>query len=140
MIKMKIAVIYKSFLGSTGKYAEWLSEEINADVFKFGQIKKDQFDNYDIVIISSGTYIGWMPLKGYLKKVWQYIKDKNVVVVAVGAAPEDDEWSIKSYERIPIDIRSKIKYFKIPGKLGKQTAKDIKKENLESIFKYIRSL
>jgi len=137
---MGTVVIYKSFLGATGKYVKWLSEEINADVFKFGQIKKDQFDNYDIIIISSGTYIGWMPLAGYIKKIWQYIKDKKVVVMAVGMAPEDDEWSKKSYKKIPIDIRSKIKYFKIPGKLGKQTTKDFKRENLELIIKYIRSL
>ena len=137
---MRTAVIYKSFLGTTKKYTKWLSEEINADLFKFGQIKRDQFDNYDILIISSGTYASWMPLTGYLKRIWQYIKNKKVVVAAVGAAPEDDEWSKKSYEKIPIAIRSKIKYFKIPGKLGKQTDKDIKKENLEPIIKYIRSL
>jgi len=81
-----------------------------------------------------------MPLAGYIKKIWQYIKDKKVVVMAVGMAPEDDEWSKKSYKKIPIDIRSKIKYFKIPGKLGKQTTKDFKRENLELIIKYIRSL
>jgi len=137
---MKTAVIYKSFLGTTEKYAKWLSEEINAALFKFGQIKRDQFDNYDILIVSSGTYASWMPLTGYLKRIWQYIKNKKVVVAAVGAVPEDDEWSKKSYEKIPIAIRSKIKYFKIPGKLGKQTDKDIKKENLEPIIKYIRSL
>ena len=40
------------------------------------------------------------------------LKDKKVILIAVGAAPMDDSWSIRSYEKIPQHIRDGIKYFK----------------------------
>lgn len=137
---MKTAIIYKSFLGTTKKYAQWLGEELGANVFGFGQIKKEELGEYDIIVISSGTYASWMPLVSYVKKVWGYIKDKKVVIVAVGAAPPDVEWSIRSYKKIPQNIREKVKYFKLSPKSVEKTAGIAKKENINPVVKYIKSL
>jgi menaquinone-dependent protoporphyrinogen IX oxidase len=137
---MKAIILYKSYLGTTRTYAEWLRDELKCDLKKFGQVRDEELKGYDSVIITSGTYAARMPLVNFLKSKWEVIKDKNVVVVAVGIAPENVEYSRRSYERIPANIREKIKYFKIPGRIGFiRTAGEVKKENLDRIIRYIRS-
>lgn len=116
---MKIAVVYKSILGTTKKYANWLSEELNADLYKFNETNSEILQEYDIVVVSSGTYAGRMPLTGFLKKHWPVLLKKKVFVIAVGIAPAEDEASKASYELIPPYIRDRVEYFKIPGKLFK---------------------
>lgn len=116
---MKIAVVYKSILGSTKKYANWLSEELNADLYGFSEVSSNILAEYDIIVVSSGTYAGQMPLTGFLKKYWPVLSQKKVFVVAVGMAPAEDEASKASYELIPAYIRDNVEYFKIPGKLFK---------------------
>jgi menaquinone-dependent protoporphyrinogen IX oxidase len=137
---MKTAIIYKSFLGTTQKYAQWLREELGADIFEFGKIKKEKLEAYEIVVVSSGTYASWMPLVGYVKKIWKYIKDKKVVIIAVGIAPPKAGWSIKSYKKIPKNIREKVKYFKLPGKSTGKLAGKVEKENVNPVIEYIKSL
>lgn len=135
---MKVAVIYKTFLGTTKKYAQWIAEEYDADLLKFNEITDEVLNNYDLVVVTSGTYAAQMPLINFLKKYWQVLRTKRVVVVAVGMAPPDDPQSIKSYELIPDHIQSLIHYFKVPGKLfasgpGGEPARD----KLEKVFKKI---
>lgn len=138
---MKIAVVYKSLLGSTKKYATWICEEFHADLFKFGSIDSQTLENYDIVVVASGTYASQMPLIGFLKNHWDILQNKRVVVVAVGMAPPDDPQSLASYELIPAEIQDEIYYFKLPGKLfvagpgGKPS-----KEQLKEVFEKMRSL
>lgn len=135
---MTTAIIYKSFFGVTKQYAVWLKNKIQADLFLMKEVKKEQLANYDLIVIMSGTYAGWMPLVKYLKMNWPNLKDKKVVVVAVGAAPQADPWSQRSYERIPAAIREKIKYFKLPGRMGKVAPLSVKEENLEPVINYLQ--
>lgn len=138
---MKTLVVYKSFLGTTKKYARWLEEALSADVIGFKQVRANTFDHYDIVIISSGTYAGKMPLVGFLKKYWSSLRSKQVIVMAVGIAPADSKDSKASYELIPADIRSKIRYFKVPGNFfGLKPSVEPSKEKLEPVFSYIHDL
>ena len=103
-------------------------------------MRDEELKGYDSVIVMSGTYAAGMPLIDFLKSKWEVIKDKNVVVVAVGIAPENVPYSQRSYEKIPAYIRERIKYFKIPGKMGFiKTAGEVKKENLDRIIEYIRN-
>ncbi len=137
---MKTIILYKSFLGTTRTYAEWLKDELKCDLKEFGEVSDEELKEYQSVIITSGTYARSMPLVDFLKRKWEIVKDKNVVVVAVGIAPEDVDWSQRSYEGIPTNIREKIKYFKIPGKIGNiKPAGEVKKENLDRIIEYIRN-
>ena len=136
---MKVLIVYKSFLGSTKEYAEWLSQMVDGSAQRWKDVKDSDLENSDVVVVSSGTYAGWMPLSRYLKKKWNLLRDKRVVVVAVGAAPAEAEWSVRSYDRIPKDIRESIEYFKIPGKAGDDSS-NVKKENLNPIVSYINDL
>ncbi len=138
---MKTLIVYRSVLGTTKKYAQWLALSLHADIVDFHHLNVKTIDKYDVIIVTSGTYAGKMPLVGMLKKNWEKLESKKVIVMAVGIAPEDDEYSIKSYEMIPAEIRSKIKYFKLPGNMfGLKPAGSPSKEKLEPVINYIQGL
>ncbi|HPW48047.1 MAG TPA: flavodoxin domain-containing protein [Candidatus Saccharibacteria bacterium] len=138
---MKTAIFYKSHLGSTKTYAAWIQKKIKANLFLFRQFKKVKIENYDTVIVASGTYIGKMPLVKFLTKAWPYIKDKNIIVIAVGMVSPHDDDSLKSYNSIPEHIRSSIKYFKLPGKIGDNAPiGQVRPQNLKPVFEYLKRL
>ncbi len=137
---MSTVIIYRSRFGTTKQYAEWLHEEIESDIYKHNQIDTQSLSKYDVVILCAGTYAGGISLNGYLKKHWDILQDKKVVYMAIGIAPADVEWSIRSYKKIPEQIRESIKYFKLPGKMGSLEVAPIKKENLNPVSEYIKSL
>ena len=136
---MKTLITYQTRNGATEKYMNWLAGELNCDICKFEKTSRHfDFSPYDTVVVGSGTYAGFMPLKRYLKRHWEQLKGKKVVAVAVGAAPADDPWSIRSFKKIPEKIRNEITYFKLMGEsLGKEAKEkpsDVKKEKLKPVL------
>jgi phosphopantetheine adenylyltransferase len=120
-------------------------KDIEAEIMEFDRIgHKFDFSKYDTIIVSSGTYMGLMPLNSFLKRNWKKLRNMNVVAVAVGAAPAEDPWSKWSYDRISRRIRDKIKYFKIlgesAGKDKEQKPSPVKRENLAEIIKYMKGI
>lgn len=136
---MRTIVIYRSTLGTTRKYAGWLREALEADLSKADSGRRSALD-YDLIIICSPTYMGRIRLLGYLKKRWGVLKDRRVILVAVGMAPPRSADSQKSYEEIPEEIRARIRYFKLPGKIGPAGRDRVKQENLQPVLEYIRSI
>jgi len=137
---MNTAIIYRSFFGTTKRYAERLHEEIEADIYKHNQIDELSLLKYGLVILCAGTYAGWISLSGYLKKHWRVLEDGKVILIVIGAAPIDDSWSIRSYEKIPEQIRRGIKYFKLPSKIGSREVDKVIKDNLAPVTEYIKSV
>jgi len=138
---LKPVIFYKTHLGTTKEYVKWLQSSINADLFLFRQLPKARISKYNLVIISSGTYMGQMPLVKFLIKIWPQIKNKTVIVIAIGGVEPNNEASIRSYKTIPLEIRNNIKYFKIAGKVGEiKPLGEIKFENLNEILSYIQKL
>jgi hypothetical protein len=137
---MNTAIIYRSFFGTTKRYAEWLHEEIEADIYKHSQIDELSLSKYNLVILCAGTYAGWISLGGYLKKHWRALQDGKVILIVIGVAPVDAPWSIRSYEKIPDIIREGIKYFKLPCKIGFRDVNKVVKENLAPVIEYIKSV
>jgi len=138
---MKTVIIYKTRLGSTKKYAEWLNEEIEADIFDYKKDRKNvDFGKYELIILMGGTYATRIPMVKYLKKKWNEIKNKKVIFINVGMAPRDDGNTKISLKQIPKDIFNNIQYYKIPGKMKEEDAGGVKKENLDPTIKYIREL
>jgi hypothetical protein len=84
--------------------------------------------------------MGQIRLLGYLKKRWSVIQGKRVILIAVGMAPPESPDSRKSYEKIPEEIRNKIKYFKLPGKIGPAGKAKVRQENLQPVLEYLRTI
>lgn len=134
---MKTAIVYRSILGTSRVYAEWLAQDLSAEIIEMKSASAEILKNYGRVIVISGTYMGQMAITGYLKKNWDVLKDRQVVAVGVGTFPSKHNESIKSYMSIPEDIRSGIKYFKLPGKIFGIMADLVKRENVAPIIEYL---
>lgn len=138
---MRIAIIYRSILGSTKKYAKWLQEETKGDLLTFKEAHAATLADYDVIVVASGTYAAQMPCLGFLKEHWNVLKDKKVIAIAVGMAPADDPQSKISYDLIPDEIKKGITYFKLPGKLFKAgAAGKPSKEKLAPVLAKIREI
>ncbi len=84
---MQTIVVYKSISGFTKKYAEWIADELNADIFKLSQTNKNILEKYDTIIYGGGLHaVGIAGLKK-MKKMLQEIKNKKLLVFATGASP-----------------------------------------------------
>jgi menaquinone-dependent protoporphyrinogen oxidase len=137
---MKTLIFYRSLTGSTTQYAQWLAEETGGELLSYRQAKPDLLSSADAVVVMSGTYASFMPLVGFLKKNWPRIQGKKVAAVAVGVVPPEDQGSRIAYERIPQEIRTSIKYWKLPGKMGQNKSfGELRPDNLKPVIDYLRS-
>jgi hypothetical protein len=115
---VRTAIVYFSLLGTSRKYSMWLAEEIDADLLQFRQGTQERLSGYDVVVVCSGTFGGWMPLVGFLKKRWPVLSTKKVVAVAAGSVPPEVAASQKAFEAIPEEIRRAITFYKLPCDSG----------------------
>ncbi|MBA7519820.1 hypothetical protein ES705_11908 [subsurface metagenome] len=83
---MKTVVVYKSISGFTKKYAEWIAEKLEADLFRVEKINIDILLKYDIIIYGGSLHAvgisGVNIIKGNLNK----LRDKNIIIFTTGAS------------------------------------------------------
>ena len=116
----KILVIYYSKYGHTKKYAQWLAEELNADICEDKNITADKFKNYDTIIFGGSLYAGRNKAAVALVKYFEQIKNKKVVLFTVGMFDTNNEKNIIDINKelnkvITPEIRDKIKIFHVRG-------------------------
>jgi menaquinone-dependent protoporphyrinogen IX oxidase len=134
---MKTLIIYRTFLGSSKKYAEWLHEAVPSDLMKFSKANAKTLEAYDAVVMIGGTYMYRPSLLGYIKKNWKRLQSKKVVFVTVAGAPEIDAVSVKVYAKVPEKIRAAVKHFHLRGKAGKQNADEVTRDKIRPIADYL---
>ncbi|MCR4429667.1 MAG: flavodoxin domain-containing protein [Tepidanaerobacteraceae bacterium] len=88
---MKTIVIYKSKTGFTKKYAEWIAEELSADIFEASRVSADMLEAYDIVIYGGGLYAVGINGVKLITKNLDRLHGKKVVVFATGMSPRREE-------------------------------------------------
>ena len=87
---MKSLIVYTSQTGFTKRYAEWLQEDIGADLMTVKEASKktpEFFDSYDAIV-----YGGWAMAGKIQKSSWfidriEKWKDKKLAMFCVGASP-----------------------------------------------------
>lgn len=84
---MKTIVIYKSKTGFTKKYAEWIANELAADIFESSMVKVENLMMYDNVIYGGGLYAGGINGAKLITQNLFKLKDKKIIVFATGASP-----------------------------------------------------
>jgi menaquinone-dependent protoporphyrinogen IX oxidase len=137
---MGTLIVYRSVLGSTRKYAEWLADELECPACTFIDVTDGQLERAGRVIVMSGTYAGWMPLTGFLQSRWRTLSGKRIIVVSVGISPDGDAYTTVTLNRIPAEIRNRVKLFRLPGAaLGMAPLGDVRKDNLKELVKYLRN-
>ena len=106
------AVIYGTKHGTTKRYAEWISEEIGADLFSYEDIAAKKIGSYKNIIFGGGLYAG-----GILgvKKVKKNLPE-NLIVFTVGLAdPNENDYSPILNKNFTSEQLERIKVFHLRG-------------------------
>jgi len=115
----KTIVLYKSNYGSSEKYAKWIAEETNADIFRLKDIKMGILENYDTICYCAGVYASAINGFSKIKKIFDKISNKKIIVVAVGAAPNNNKTKISLEKSNFTDkIKDKINFFVVRGEIN----------------------
>jgi menaquinone-dependent protoporphyrinogen IX oxidase len=114
----KTAVVYRTKYGSTKKYADWIAEAVGADLLDAAKIRIGDLLGYDTIIYGGGLYAGGILGFSLIKKNYEKLSGKNLIVFAVGATlkKEDAAKEVKEIN-LPEEMRS-IPFFLLRGGLN----------------------
>ena len=109
-------VLYRSTSGFTKKYAEWIAQDLNADLFETKDFDQARFSEYDLIIFGGSLHAVGINGVKIVKENLPRLTGKKLVVFAVGASPPR--------ESIPVEVVNKnftaeqqksIKFFYLRG-------------------------
>ena len=72
---MNAIVVYKTKYGSTKTYAEWIAEELSADIRDAKTVKADDLLKYDTIIYGGGLYAEGINGVSLITKNYEKLKD-----------------------------------------------------------------
>lgn len=88
---MKSLVIYKSKTGFTKKYAQWIAEDLSADLVDVSKVDINMMESYDAIIYGGSLHAVGIDGVRFITKNIDKLKDKKIVVFATGASPVREE-------------------------------------------------
>ena len=115
---MKTLIYYKSRHGTTRQYAEMLHERIDSDIYATGDLLPPDLDIYDRIVLAGPFYIGKLKGANALAALWRRVQDKQVILVTVSAAAEDDP-EIPGWlkESLPADMLASTEHIHLLGQM-----------------------
>lgn len=153
-----IAVVYYSRYGSTEQYAQWLAQELGADLYDINRVYKEKLETYDTIVFGGGLYYGIIKGLSKLKREYASIKESNLVIFTVGLTSPDNQEMLKNVVQGNLSSPKwkKAKFFYLVGttdyeKLGPfhklfmkkyrdKKPQPLDRESLAPIVEYVRSL
>ena len=111
---MSNIVVYESKYGSTAKYAKWIGEELKCKVARISDVSIEELKNYDNIIFGSWIHAG--KLEGFknLSNNIDILKDKNILVFAVGLSETEDK-SYQQFKELNFKNFKKLKSYYFRG-------------------------
>lgn len=135
-----IAVVYKSKYGSTKRYANWIAEDVKGDIFKANNIDVKKLLSYDTIVYCGGLYAGGILGFSLIKKNYEKLKDKKLIVVAVGATTKKEEAAKEVAEKnIQPQMLKNIRFYLLRGALNYKKMKFFDKFLMFLLVKSIKS-
>ncbi|WP_099469727.1 flavodoxin domain-containing protein [Konateibacter massiliensis] len=116
----KIAVIYKSKYGFTKTYAQWISDELKADLLEADKTKPAALQEYDVIVYGGGLYAGGVSGISLITKNFASINSKAIFLFTVGAADVADRQNTDSIRKslarvLTPEMQEKIKIYHLRG-------------------------
>ena len=88
---MKTLIVYWSKTGFVKKYAEWLAQELEADMISGKEITGEKLNEYDSYIFGGSLYAVGINGADFIKKNIKKLEGKKTAVFATGASPATEE-------------------------------------------------
>ena len=146
----KGVVVYKSKYGSTKRYAEWISEELEYDFFSREEVDSKKLNEYDVIIYGGGLYASKVNGIELITKSFNTIKDKKIILFTCGIADTNNDNNIEhireSVHKVMTDeMQKNIKIFYLRGGIDyselnfihslmmKMLIRNLKKKKYESL-------
>lgn len=109
-------VVYKTKYGSAKRYAEWIAEDTGGDLFERSQVSIEDLSKYDTIVYGGSLYAVGMLGISLIKKNFDRIKDKKVIVFSVGASPAHPE-ALESVRNVNFteEMKERVHYFHLRG-------------------------
>ena len=116
---MGVLIAYKTKHNTTKQYATWIHNEVESDIVNLDDISRVNLDNYDVIVIGSWIFDDIIVASDYIKKNWDKLESKKVILFVNGLTDPRDEKMTKIYKNsLPSYIRLQIHFFPIGGKLS----------------------
>lgn len=112
----KTVVVYKTKYGSAKQYAEWIAEEVEADIFTSSQVSVEDLAGYETIIYGGSLYAVGILGISLIKKNFDRIRDKNVIIFSVGISP-DNEKALEAVRNnnFTDEMKDAVHYFHLRG-------------------------
>ncbi len=112
----KPVVVYGSKYGSTKRYAQWIAERTGADIFEVSGFDPSRLSIYGTVLFGSPVYMGKIKYAGFIKRNWEVLRTRRVILFAVTGVPSGDPRRKKALEAsLPARMRSEVLYYPLRG-------------------------
>jgi menaquinone-dependent protoporphyrinogen IX oxidase len=117
---MNAVVIYASKYGATQKYAAWIAEALSCDLYERSSITPEAMEDYDVIIYGGGLYAGGVNGLSLLRKNYDLVKDKTLVLFTCGLADPTEPTNIANilaglHKTLTPEMRQKIRVFHLRG-------------------------
>lgn len=106
-------VVYKSKTGFTKKYAEWIAEELQYTLLENNKLDIKELLKYDTIIYGGGRYASSIAGLDLIKKNYELLKDKNIVIWTTGYNPgrKDDLDAVWNCQFTPEQLQNIKTYY-----------------------------
>ncbi len=95
----KILVLYGSRYGAAKQYAQWLSEDLNADCMDIREAGQADFSPYQVVLFGGGVYASGIEGMPKFRAVLPRIGAAPAAVFAVGMSPGEDTAAVQAVKK-----------------------------------------
>lgn len=127
-MRMKTIVVYRSKSGFVKKYADWIAEELSADIYEASKASIDMLTGYDTIIYGGGLYAVGINGVKLITKNMDKLKDKNLIVFTSGASPYREEIVVEvKNKNFTLDEQKYINFFYMRGGFDYNTLTPIDK-------------
>lgn len=116
---MKGIIIYKGKYGATQQYAEWLGTELNLPVVSANEIKGEELNKYNFILIGTSVYIGKLQIQKWLKNNLSFLNRKKMFLFQVAGSPADQIAKREAYNLscIPRELFSQFEFYFLTGRM-----------------------
>jgi menaquinone-dependent protoporphyrinogen IX oxidase len=83
----KTLILYRSISGFTKRYAEWIAEELGADLREVGELSDLDLAPYRTVVFGGSLHAVGINGLAEFRKRWDEAAGKKLAIFAVGASP-----------------------------------------------------
>ena len=133
-------VFYKSKYGSTKKYAQWISEELHADLFEYKQVDKKKLMSYDRIIYGGGLYAGGMNGLSLIKNNFKELSEKKIIIFAVGGTLKKDAVLNEVADKnLSDEMKEKVPFFFFRGGFDYKKMRPFDRFLMILLYKSIKS-